>query len=264
MNQHDALQTKNRDEIISRYKHLREVSMKLNQRLVQTLSKDVLDEGGRKLGILQGDTLCFNTEDESSVLMDYCIYDVRRKGRNAVEAYLIEASPDPESDEMTLLRAMQHATYSLFIVESVERGLGVTARDLRSNETLLVVDIGFGNSAQPGLLFASRLLTHDGLSLTGGAALPVAVLPPDQQESVTKELLRTLAADDDECFDPATLIRACLEQDGSSHIRYQEPTGHAVGQQRVAGNSRSTKVGRNDPCPCGSGKKFKQCCRKRP
>jgi SWIM/SEC-C metal-binding protein len=22
----------------------------------------------------------------------------------------------------------------------------------------------------------------------------------------------------------------------------------------------STKVGRNDPCPCGSGKKFKHCC----
>ena len=21
-----------------------------------------------------------------------------------------------------------------------------------------------------------------------------------------------------------------------------------------------TKVGRNDPCPCGSGKKFKKCC----
>ncbi|MHB9102388.1 MAG: SEC-C metal-binding domain-containing protein [Sulfuricella sp.] len=23
-------------------------------------------------------------------------------------------------------------------------------------------------------------------------------------------------------------------------------------------------VGRNDPCPCGSGKKFKQCCGKAP
>jgi uncharacterized protein YchJ len=23
---------------------------------------------------------------------------------------------------------------------------------------------------------------------------------------------------------------------------------------------RSSKVGRNDPCPCGSGKKFKRCC----
>ena len=24
------------------------------------------------------------------------------------------------------------------------------------------------------------------------------------------------------------------------------------------------KVGRNDPCPCGSGKKFKKCCEKKP
>lgn len=25
-------------------------------------------------------------------------------------------------------------------------------------------------------------------------------------------------------------------------------------------NAMVEKVGRNDPCPCGSGKKFKQCC----
>jgi len=24
----------------------------------------------------------------------------------------------------------------------------------------------------------------------------------------------------------------------------------------------STKVGRNEPCPCGSGKKYKKCCGK--
>ena len=24
--------------------------------------------------------------------------------------------------------------------------------------------------------------------------------------------------------------------------------------------ARAGKVGRNDPCPCGSGKKYKQCC----
>jgi hypothetical protein len=23
---------------------------------------------------------------------------------------------------------------------------------------------------------------------------------------------------------------------------------------------KTTKIGRNDPCPCGSGKKYKQCC----
>jgi len=27
--------------------------------------------------------------------------------------------------------------------------------------------------------------------------------------------------------------------------------------------NRQQRVGRNDPCPCGSGKKFKNCCRKK-
>ena len=30
------------------------------------------------------------------------------------------------------------------------------------------------------------------------------------------------------------------------------------GEIRVSGEER--KIGRNDPCPCGSGKKFKRCC----
>jgi hypothetical protein len=29
---------------------------------------------------------------------------------------------------------------------------------------------------------------------------------------------------------------------------------------RIAPSRRAAKVGRNDPCPCGSGKKFKKCC----
>jgi len=27
-----------------------------------------------------------------------------------------------------------------------------------------------------------------------------------------------------------------------------------------AAPAAANKVGRNDPCPCGSGKKFKKCC----
>jgi uncharacterized protein YecA (UPF0149 family) len=29
---------------------------------------------------------------------------------------------------------------------------------------------------------------------------------------------------------------------------------------RTAPLARRTKIGRNDPCPCGSGKKYKRCC----
>jgi preprotein translocase subunit SecA len=34
------------------------------------------------------------------------------------------------------------------------------------------------------------------------------------------------------------------------------------GQQRSAPLKSGKKVGRNDPCPCGSGKKYKNCCGK--
>ncbi len=38
--------------------------------------------------------------------------------------------------------------------------------------------------------------------------------------------------------------------------RYEKP--HLMPLPRGGGKSR--KVGRNDPCPCGSGKKYKKCC----
>ncbi len=262
MNQSAVLSIANRNEIIARYRHYRTVSRKLNDKLVRRLSKEALHEGAKRLGILRRGTLVFNSEDETSVLMDYCIYDVRRNGRNAIEEYLTDSPPDTESDEMACLRAMQQAIYSLFVVESVESGLGVTVRDLRSDENMLVVDMGFSSTAEPGLVFASRLLSLDGFSITGGAALPIAVVPAGQQDVLAKALLRTEARANGH-FDPASLIRACLSDGCSSHITYEDPIDRAVGPRQLSSGSRSAKVGRNDACPCGSGRKFKQCCMKR-
>ena len=39
----------------------------------------------------------------------------------------------------------------------------------------------------------------------------------------------------------------------------QAPQGEQVVKQIVL---EKPKVGRNDPCPCGSGKKYKKCCGK--
>lgn len=55
-----------------------------------------------------------------------------------------------------------------------------------------------------------------------------------------------------------------MKQFGDSVI-----TGDQLAQLRALYNRRPkqlvrkhAKVGRNDPCPCGSGKKFKNCCMK--
>ena len=34
------------------------------------------------------------------------------------------------------------------------------------------------------------------------------------------------------------------------------------GKDHEAVVKKGKKIGRNDPCPCGSGKKYKQCCGK--
>src|SRR5947207_12579002 len=75
---------------LARYKHLRQVGLRLNNRLVESLPKSVVDEGGKKLGILKRNVLVLDSEDEIAVLMDYSIHDVQRQGRNAVERYLAE------------------------------------------------------------------------------------------------------------------------------------------------------------------------------
>ena len=41
----------------------------------------------------------------------------------------------------------------------------------------------------------------------------------------------------------------------ASHRRMAAPA-----HDKVAPRRRQSKVGRNDPCPCGSGKKYKRCC----
>ncbi|MEI7701624.1 MAG: SEC-C metal-binding domain-containing protein [Planctomycetia bacterium] len=249
-------------EALARYQKLRATSMKLNNRLVNRISKETLYEGARKLGILHGNTIVFDTKDESAVLMDYCIYNVREKGYNGIEQYLIDCPPDPKSDEMNCLQAMQRANYSLFVVESVARGFGVTVRDLLSQEVRLVVDIGFGNSAIPGLVLASRLLPHDGFSITGGAAVPAGVLTAAQRAALIKSLSAAITPDDNGGFDPAPLISACLRGGGASRVRYEDVPERSIGPQRIPNDTPYVSVGRNQPCPCGSGRKSKHCCMK--
>ena len=47
------------------------------------------------------------------------------------------------------------------------------------------------------------------------------------------------------------------------HYRMFKATVDSGSREPARRGSTSRKVGRNDPCPCGSGKKYKQCCGRR-
>lgn len=254
-------------ELLARYKRLRRVGLELNNRLVETISRNILDEGGKKLGILKRNVLTLDTEDEIAVLMDYCLHDVRRHGANAVERYLAESAPTAEPDERLLLQALRQARYSLFVVESAEPGVGVHVRDLLRDEPLFLVDVGFSQTASVGMVLAARVMAPDGIGMTTGAALPVGVLSPAERDRFLDGLKTTFGGIDFGNLSPeqasglaATIIRTCLRQGAAERIAYVEPghlsrAGHAPQALPPA-----RRIGRNDPCPCGSGRKFKRCC----
>ncbi|WP_445157176.1 preprotein translocase subunit SecA [Halomonas sp. E14] len=54
---------------------------------------------------------------------------------------------------------------------------------------------------------------------------------------------------------------AASRHDAAELSEGEAPTGPAAGDGRPV-RREGPKVGRNDPCPCGSGKKYKQCCGK--
>lgn len=53
-------------------------------------------------------------------------------------------------------------------------------------------------------------------------------------------------------------IRAMKKWMEKHKAELQNPNGEAPKVQTVV--HEGPKIGRNDPCPCGSGKKYKKCC----
>ena len=108
--------------LLDRYRRMREVRFRLNNLLVKTIPKKTLEECGRILGFFRKGMLFFETEDETSVLMDYCLYYPGPDGRNLVAKYLEKSPPPAGSDEMAALQEMTHAYYSLFQVSMWSEG----------------------------------------------------------------------------------------------------------------------------------------------
>jgi uncharacterized protein YecA (UPF0149 family) len=72
-------------------------------------------------------------------------------------------------------------------------------------------------------------------------------IPPDEEDRVMEEV--------------AEFIPACV---AAIDAYWRAKRQRQASMPLTAGptSQPSSKIGRNDPCPCGSGKKFKKCCGK--
>jgi len=270
-------------ELLAQYRRLRELGKQLSHRLVESLDKDAIHESGRRLGILRRGILVFDSEDMASVLMDYAIHHYfAPDGRNAVQRYL-DLSPAPvDSEELAVLRARINIRYGLFQVAGVFPGFGIEVDDVFRAERLLVIDVGFSNSGRRGMVLASNVVCPGSFWTTTGAGLPVSAgvletllgsvgrafgTNPQSFHALGRARQADLAA---------LVIRTCLQKGMGERVAYEEPGTHPTrphfgraprqamdAVEPAPARSGETPVGRNDPCPCGSGKKYKHCCARR-
>ncbi|MHC4678114.1 MAG: YecA family protein [Planctomycetota bacterium] len=249
--------------LVARYKGFREITRHLqNGPLPKYISKRTLDVCGKKLGVLQGNTFVLDDMDQIGAVMDYCIYDYREAGSNAVERYIADSRLDPDSDESIVVKAMSESFYTLVQVAEVVPGVGARARDLMNNREYLLIDMGLGKTATENVVIATRILPLEDFVITSGAALPVDTealveILDFALEHYGTEDGKHIELDINQRADlTAAIIRTCLHQESSYELEYQDVEAEPI----TSPLHRETHVGRNDPCPCGSGKKYKRCC----
>ena len=248
-------------EILRDYKVLRRASVPLNTRLVKTLNRDEIGAAAAALGMLHGKRIDLETEDEIAVMMDYAIHYLFRDGRNAVDR-LLDADPPPEgSPELRLLRSMRKSQYTIFTVHEPITGLGVHGLEGPQRTPIVIVDQNLSGTAAPGTALATRIHSPgEGWWMTTGAALPLNQRALGRMIRDLEDYERRFGAEPTEQERTTIIIRACVASGASRSITYADAGGGEVGQAAAPVRRDSSKVGRNDPCPCGSGKKHKKCC----
>lgn len=246
--------------ILTRYKRMRSATRERNDALLE-LCRPSVKQAAKDLGVWVNGSIVMDI-DQSCVLMDYAIHDCREGGRNAVDRLAAERPPAPGSDAQAALAAMQQAFFSLFQVRDVVEGVGVRVTDILRNREHLLADVSLSQTAIEGMVLASRVLPFDDFIMTTGVALPAdadvleGVVECLDKGGMSHEDMRNLPREAWSEF-TAMVIRACLDRDGDLRITYEDPS-ESVGSAAIPEDAGH--VGRNDPCPCGSGKRYKKCC----
>jgi hypothetical protein len=176
------------------------VAEELNTKVMEAcLDRALLDRAGHFLGILHGDRLVLDNEEEMSVLMDFALHDLPVDGKNAFERYRAQIG-GANSTEDELLAALSTASTSLFKVSAVapSDGLLLLVDLAHGGRPLPLVDRNFSRSATPGVHMFCRPVQVGSITMTSGICLafpgPIERALRKQEQRLGRELRNEGAA----------------------------------------------------------------------
>ncbi len=185
MNRLDKSLEKKPASVIEKYKEYRKIGKELNNKIINTsLDRDVFMKAARLLGIARGETLIFESEDETSVLMDFALHDYRTNKQNTIEIYREKIGGENEI-EKEILDAFISSYTSLFKIISIsEAENSLILNDLlNKKDNIKLIDIALSQTAVPGLLVFIRLVPFKDFNMAAGSSL---AFPADSEKYILK------------------------------------------------------------------------------
>ncbi len=171
--------------IIEKYKEYRKIGRELNQKIMNAcLDRNALIKSARLLGIARGETLIFESEDETNVLMDFALHDYKGNRQNAIEICLEKIGWENEI-EKEILDAFISSYTSLFKIISIsEAGNSLILNDLlNKKDNIKIIDLALSKTAAPGLLLFIRLIPFKDFNVSAGISF---AFPADSEKYLLK------------------------------------------------------------------------------
>jgi hypothetical protein len=212
-----------RAEVLTRYRHLREISKQHHSSMLRFLSKDTIISQARRLGLAQGKTLVLDSMDDLNLAFDLAIYTAPKDRSRAIDRYARAAWLTPESDESLVLEAMRRARFSIISIIRRHPVAGLIVKDLFRGVEVWLVDEGLESSLPDGTALATRLFIPEGFAMTAGILVPLDLELIEDAITDTPQLLRKGYEEviDDRRF-AESIYRVALASGLMEQVAYQD------------------------------------------
>lgn len=157
--------------LVGRYLELRAAQRRLNEQMLETLSRRALEETAKRLGLFAKDRIALEHEEDVAVLYDAALHDHAVSGVTAVARAFARTDVPRTRDESLVLRGMLDAYPTLLEVNEPIAGLGAAVVDVLADRELDLADRELSERGARGDHLVARVFTVEGITMTTGAAM---------------------------------------------------------------------------------------------
>lgn len=158
--------------LLQSYRRYRKVVERVMVPVGRLVDAAMLGQAAAELGLVVDGELLLTGDHDLAAVLDYAMHELRADGRTVIQRRLAEHPPDPGSRDDRVLRALDSARYSVFLIDGIEP-IGMHVHDMLGGPARFVVDEAFTDPALLGERFAGRLVSIDDVTMSTGVFLPL-------------------------------------------------------------------------------------------